>query len=140
MGAWIEIMSVACLTEEKRSRTPRWVRGLKLSVVYILQVRFMSHPTMGAWIEILSVALSTKQHSSRTPRWVRGLKFCSCCLFLFSLLSHPTMGAWIEITLQPHKAKALIMSHPTMGAWIEILYLCRFKIPYEVAPHDGCVD
>mgnify|MGYP007058983356 CR=1 FL=1 len=77
MGAWIEIFEIeGYMVKFNNSRTPRWVRGLKLppskytsskflvaphdgcvdwNVVegYMDMLKFMSHPTMGAWIEIL---------------------------------------------------------------------------------------
>ena len=55
-------------------RTPRWVRGLKLSMIYCRDYT-----------------------QCRTPRWVRGLKSSRVGLDGLYLLSHPTMGAWIEI-------------------------------------------
>ncbi len=36
MGAWIEIRILCIGLKTALGRTPRWVRGLKLSVVYIL--------------------------------------------------------------------------------------------------------
>ena len=56
------------------SRTPRWVRGLKLHGERILHTAHRSHPTMGAWIEILGRTFSLPRIYGRTPRWVRGLK------------------------------------------------------------------
>ena len=76
MGAWIEIFPInnindCCCT----SRTPRWVRGLKLKTLNYQSQTIMSHPTMGAWIEIVKIARLTAKAESRTPRWVRGLKY-----------------------------------------------------------------
>ena len=98
MGAWIEIVSQLRLkVRQDRSRTPRWVRGLKYSIAITVNNFFfvaphdgcvdwnispflftnsiyMSHPTMGAWIEISVKHDHVNIVHSRTPRWVRGLK------------------------------------------------------------------
>ena len=75
MGAWIEIFVTKeldyCIIP---SRTPRWVRGLKLTHCIEYAFSIMSHPTMGAWIEILVAVLKHSRQYGRTPRWVRGLK------------------------------------------------------------------
>ena len=76
MGAWIEICIGYTKDLSEVSRTPRWVRGLKLSIPTNLSLLLRSHPTMGAWIEILNG-----------------------CRKYDGLLSHPTMGAWIEILI-----------------------------------------
>ena len=52
MGAWIEINSFSNRACEPVRRTPRWVRGLKLDVIFCVRGRQVR----------------------RTPRWVRGLK------------------------------------------------------------------
>ena len=52
MGAWIEICHSYVVDYETTSRTPRWVRGLKLSALVVDGTSEVSHPTMGAWIEI----------------------------------------------------------------------------------------
>ncbi len=52
MGAWIEIFIHDLDSTEEGSRTPRWVRGLKLVVPLASALGVPSHPTMGAWIEI----------------------------------------------------------------------------------------
>ena len=52
MGAWIEILYSLLSEASTLSRTPRWVRGLKLQMIYWIQQKHASHPTMGAWIEI----------------------------------------------------------------------------------------
>ena len=75
MGAWIEIRQSINRSERHKSRTPRWVRGLKSPLVSKL----------------------FETHTRRTPRWVRGLKLDRKQFLLKSILSHPTMGAWIEI-------------------------------------------
>ena len=54
MGAWIEIYKNARVIIEAESRTPRWVRGLKLAHHNLKLGLMLSHPTMGAWIEISS--------------------------------------------------------------------------------------
>ena len=54
MGAWIEITILALWLCKKYSRTPRWVRGLKLDRKQFLLKSILSHPTMGAWIEIIN--------------------------------------------------------------------------------------
>ena len=59
MGAWIEIKKEARRYVELKSRTPRWVRGLKLAVVGAVLNAIVSHPTMGAWIEIYGTLDST---------------------------------------------------------------------------------
>ena len=142
MGAWIEIKGGLGEGFDLLSRTPRWVRGLKLNsdttnftdrtvaphdgcvdwnsrhLRFTIKVS-RSHPTMGAWIE-----MTLKDTRLNRPS------------------SHPTMGAWIEISRHvqmsvssnsrtprwvrglkysqrwaiPYRAR----SHPTMGAWIEI--------------------
>ena len=74
MGAWIEIKKEAKRYVELKSRTPRWVRGLKFTTDTLLWVFRMSHPTMGAWIEIALLSLIVISLQRRTPRWVRGLK------------------------------------------------------------------
>ena len=53
MGAWIEILDLLEHLSKKRSRTPRWVRGLKSIYSVNNCCCSKSHPTMGAWIEIL---------------------------------------------------------------------------------------
>ena len=53
MGAWIEICVSITLKAINLSRTPRWVRGLKLLQWAVLLSLVLSHPTMGAWIEML---------------------------------------------------------------------------------------
>ena len=53
MGAWIEIVNPSRLILFFISRTPRWVRGLKLCCAYIIRTII----------------------DRRTPRWVRGLKY-----------------------------------------------------------------
>ncbi len=93
MGAWIEIRYIVS-SVEMHSRTPRWVRGLKLRHCWNLsQSTPLSHPTMGAWIENTVFPLNmfiVAPHDGcvdcdensgrkimvfgRTPRWVRGLK------------------------------------------------------------------
>ena len=52
MGAWIEIAVCRIVIKIVCSRTPRWVRGLKLACVKYNALLGLSHPTMGAWIEI----------------------------------------------------------------------------------------
>ena len=161
MGAWIEIIVFVfdcfsycvaphdgCvdwnrhLANHKKShlrRTPRWVRGLKLT----------------------KENKSSKRYS-RTPRWVRGLKWTSlkqledlgyvaphdgCVDWNTRIddhtaswsLSHPTMGAWIEINTLC-VTDSIPKSHPTMGAWIEIWIVYAHLSTFDVAPHDGCVD
>ena len=74
MGAWIEIAVCRIVIKIVCSRTPRWVRGLKLACVKYNALLGLSHPTMGAWIEIFSYLYNIAYVSSRTPRWVRGLK------------------------------------------------------------------
>ena len=140
MGAWIEIKPNCALFNIAPSRTPRWVRGLKLSLLFnnltcffrrtprwVRGLKFkvgltealslLSHPTMGAWIEICIFYRFVAQTSCRTPRWVRGLKFFTSIIILLYIWSHPTMGAWIEIFVRQ-----------------------ACKSSNVVAPHDGCVD
>ena len=57
MGAWIEIQEMERWNRYASSRTPRWVRGLKLDSFDSVLIALSSHPTMGAWIEIISVIL-----------------------------------------------------------------------------------
>ena len=52
MGAWIEIKPRKPKVEKPKSRTPRWVRGLKFILMMMNITESKSHPTMGAWIEI----------------------------------------------------------------------------------------
>ena len=99
MGAWIEIAALKVQIAEKESRTPRWVRGLKLRMA--------------------KNALSGMR--GRTPRWVRGLKLKDIAEDPEEELSHPTMGAWIEIKNIKSRFRVALKSHPTMGAWIEII-------------------
>ena len=75
MGAWIEISIPAPAKRFTSGRTPRWVRGLKLSLIHT----------------------DLTDEARRTPRWVRGLKYVFVCLKGVIKWSHPTMGAWIEI-------------------------------------------
>ena len=76
MGAWIEISQDIRKETKTKSRTPRWVRGLKSLKEPPTHTSFVSHPTMGAWIEIFYVVV----------------------MLPHAVLSHPTMGAWIEIS------------------------------------------
>ena len=51
-GAWIEMTVTTLSPNRAASRTPRGVRGLKLSRIDELPEEILSHPTRGAWIEI----------------------------------------------------------------------------------------
>ena len=97
MGAWIEIVISDGLTVNWlvaphdgcvdwncsfiifnyliKSRTPRWVRGLKYRLYFLYDSALLSHPTMGAWIEICFHNRHNYKYYRRTPRWVRGLKY-----------------------------------------------------------------
>ena len=144
------------------SRTPRWVRGLKLLFWLYGLVTNMSHPTMGAWIEIKKTIIDgiTFESHPTMGAWIE--IFSTWLLIAFFVSSHPTMGAWIEIS-RPKAISAvmtsrtprwvrglkfvfiyfiphLLKSHPTMGAWIEIISFLMSAIRCSVAPHDGCVD
>ena len=57
MGAWIEIRQSINRSERHKSRTPRWVRGLKYSPSRVMRDMVGSHPTMGAWIEIAVITM-----------------------------------------------------------------------------------
>ena len=98
MGAWIEIDLFFLEPAFLAGRTPRWVRGLKCTLLFSL--------TCGL---------------RRTPRWVRGLKYVAWWWEIEHPWSHPTMGAWIEIRVNKILFASFFWSHPTMGAWIEIL-------------------
>ena len=74
MGAWIEINIDSGDEVLVDSRTPRWVRGLKLFHQVKHGQNQGSHPTMGAWIEINRFIVYHYSLHRRTPRWVRGLK------------------------------------------------------------------
>ena len=162
MGAWIEIaqtcfypipFSVAphdgCVdwnlyirtpSAMRKCRTPRWVRGLKLTALILRTVIVC-----------------------RTPRWVRGLKYLPHLIIrlllcvaphdgcvdwnndyipfiVFSNMSHPTMGAWIEITLVILFTSFTIGRTPRWVRGLKYNYICRLHQLIEVAPHDGCVD
>ena len=99
MGAWIEIFNDCERCKKMTGRTPRWVRGLKLSGVTDIRAYLGSHPTMGAWIEIFNDCDCITITFCRTPRWVRGLKLCAGRRRKADSWSHPTMGAWIEIKI-----------------------------------------
>ena len=73
-GAWIEIVSFVVWDTGLTGRTPHGVRGLKFTLVDVLEISDVSHPSRGAWIEI-------EQHHLRVSH--PG--------------SHPSRGAWIEI-------------------------------------------
>ena len=140
MGAWIEIAvcwwpikreSVAphdgCVdwnkydnskpTSSYRCRTPRWVRGLKLQVYYIICNTYKSHPTMGAWIEIPSKSVLKVE-----------------------IVVAPHDGCVDWNNQKQNRDDRKIKSHPTMGAWIEMNFCMSSFRKSAVAPHDGCVD
>ena len=48
------LISAYILIDSLASRTPRWVRGLKFDMQYLIVYTNLSHPTMGAWIEIFT--------------------------------------------------------------------------------------
>ena len=74
-GAWIEIDWEWHKLGGGRGRTPRGVRGLKLS----------------------ESLLHLPEGPCRTPRGVRGLKCFAFEMLLNAFRSHPSRGAWIEI-------------------------------------------
>ena len=99
-------------------RTPRWVRGLKFDMSYMVAYRILSHPTMGAWIEIfhLCILLTTTivaPHDGCVD-WNMDMKiFCTTCY-----MSHPTMGAWIEICISLFSLKSnAVAPHDGWVAW-----------------------
>ena len=57
MGAWIEIWEKLKKALEENGRTPRWVRGLKYTMMNAITCDYLSHPTMGAWIEITPIII-----------------------------------------------------------------------------------
>ena len=140
MGAWIEICAPSLKSRLLSCRTPRWVRGLKSSVIINTENAFVSHPTMGAWIEIFQkypIAIKTivAPHDGcvdwniqrcrlevkglcRTPRWVRGLKSCTWMLGHLAVLGRTPR--WVR--------------------GLKFLFCPPFLTSALVAPHDGCVD
>ena len=126
-------------TRQSDSRTPRGVRGLKLTITETEDAGVRSHPTRGAWIEMTCCPNYRRQEHGRTPRGVRGLKWNGTAGRLDGVKSHPTRGAWIEMFV-PCVHPVAFMSHPTRGAWIEMPHVVPSSSTAKVAPHAGCVD
>jgi len=67
MGAWIEtdiaLLSSAGFTVSR----PAWARGLKQSMLALINKMFMVAPRMGAWIETDIALLSSAGFTGRAP-------------------------------------------------------------------------
>ena len=118
MGAWIEILVSVDGRIQTRSRTPRWVRGLKLNNLSLFSLLQIVAPHDGCvdWncFKIKKLVINN--------------------------LSHPTMGAWIEIYLQIEKEEyENVAPHDGCVDWNRINVICIDSCD-NVAPHDGCVD
>ena len=98
-------------------RTPHGVRGLKFTLVDVLEIGDVG----------------------RTPHGVRGLKYAQGIPRRRRRRSHPSRGAWIEIECA-QRGTGRRPSHPSRGAWIEILDLYNCWGANVVAPLTGCVD
>ena len=98
-------------------RTPRWVRGLKSSVVAVAPVMF-----------------------GRTPRWVRGLKYCWGARIRPKHKVAPHDGC---VDWNNQKRLNIYKSKRRTPRWVRGLKLQCYHLihqTYSVAPHDGCVD
>ena len=86
--------------DEEKSRTPRWVRGLKYDhISYTCRQLLCRTPRWVRGLKFWITLIMNRLNYRRTPRWVRGLKFCCSLRYMQHVSrSHPTMGAWIEIT------------------------------------------
>ena len=87
MGAWIEILFLYLFPCYHTSRTPRWVRGLKLFIPSEMGYRIRRRTPR--WVRGLKLHFQEvfcRNSLGRTPRWVRGLKFAS---LNSSTLSYP---------------------------------------------------
>ena len=118
MGAWIEITMFEPILSIFDGRTPRWVRGLKLSLHVMDIIHGLSHPTMGAWIEILVSSSKKQPMYCRTPRWVRGLKSYTDVFYVVCATGRT-----------PRWVRGLKSEIDYSGITVNA-----------VAPHDGCVD
>ena len=100
-------------------RTPRGVRGLKLSSDPAVDYCSGGRTPRGVrGLKSLS-SIGVDAHKGRTPRGVRGLKYNESVGAEGEGVSHPSRGAWIEIVFRCLDKKPLL-SHPSRGAWIEI--------------------
>ena len=141
MGAWIEIYGITFYICMYYGRTPRWVRGLKLSLACLHCICTTSHPTMGAWIEILIVRLDfSSDFDCRTPRWVRGLKFSRRRLKNWRKGRTPRWVRGLKFLWDIFCYFLMCRRTPRWVRGLKYLILTHLLIFHMVAPHDGCVD
>ena len=113
---WNFLLTAYCLLWAL-SRTPRWVRGLKL----------------------LSISFIIVRHS-RTPRWVRGLKSFNASYTPLGNLVAPHDGCvdWNVLIFKYSSGWLCRTPRWVRGLKYQVTFVAN-QSPL-VAPHDGCVD
>ncbi len=75
MGTWIEMLQGRSVYTPTRGRSLQWERGLKCTLIVVVEEYERSFPAMGTWIEIPNIICCAHNIASRSLQWERGLKY-----------------------------------------------------------------